>query len=245
MILQNSMSANIATQYHHVVQDVLARIVQTQMPALEEGARRIADTIRRDGIVYSAGAGHSMLVAAETYFRAGNMANFDVINDPTFARAERVSGYAKVLLDSYPISANDLLIVVSNSGRNPLPVETALEGRARGIYTIGITSLAHAQSVAARPPVTQRLFEACDLTLDNCGVIGDSTVPLQAEREISVCPTSSLAGIFIMNCLTGMAAQLLADQGVTPPVFLSYNSDGADAWNAPLFDFLVRRVRGL
>ncbi len=238
-------AANAAARYYESVQNVLARIMETQSAVLDEAARRIAGTIERDGIIYSLGSGHSLMVAAETYYRAGGMAPFDVIHDRTFGRAERLPGYALALLDAYPVTQNDLLIVISNSGRNPLPVEMAIEARKRGVYTIGITSLAHSRQVSSRLPQGVRLFEVCDLVIDNCGQPGDAAVSLKPDGSLRVGPTSTLAGVFIVNCLMSLAAEELLRRGAEPPVFVSANLDGADQRNARLVEFLRTRIRGL
>jgi uncharacterized phosphosugar-binding protein len=173
------------------------------------------------------------------------MPHFDVIHDRTFCRAERLSGYAAELLDSYPIGPNDLLIIVSNSGRNPLPVEMATEARQRRIFTVGITSLGHSNAVESRAPGGLRLFEACDLVIDTCGLPGDAAIEIAPGNPIRVCPTSTLVGIFIVNCISGMAAQKILEKGTKPPVFLSANLDGADEHNRKLLDFMRARIRGL
>jgi uncharacterized phosphosugar-binding protein len=240
-----SIKTNIAQQYHQQVQTLLSRIIETQMAVLEQAACLVADTIQRNGIIYTLGSGHSLTIAAELYFRAGGMPHFDVIQDRTFGRAERLSGYAAVLLDSYPIGPDDLLIVVSNSGRNSLPVEMAAEARQRGIFTIGITSLNHSHAVESRAPVGLRLFETCDLVIDTCGMPGDAAIEIAPHNPARVCPTSTLAGIFIVNCISGMAAQKILEKGAEPPVFLSANMDGADERNRKLLDFMRARIRGL
>lgn len=240
-----STKTNIPQQYLQQAQSLLNRIVDTQMAALERAADLVADTIQRDGLIYTLGSGHSLTIAAELYFRAGGMPYFDVIQDRTFGRAERLSGYASALLDSYPISPNDLLIIVSNSGRNALPVEMATEARQRGIFTIGITSLKHSQAVNSRAPAGLRLFEACDLVIDTCGMPGDASIEIAPGNSARVCPTSTLAGVFIANCISGMAAQRIIEKGGKPPVFLSANLDGADEHNRKLLDFMRARIRGL
>jgi len=236
---------NIAEQYHEAVQAILCRIVQSEMGPIQRSARLVAATIERGGIIYTLGSGHSLLVAAELYFRAGGLANFDVLQDRTFGRAERLSGYARVLLESYPIGPNDLLIIVSNSGRNPLPVEMALEARARGITTIAITSLAHSRSVTSRAPQEARLFEVCDVVVDTCVPPGDATIKLAPGHPVLVGPASTLAGVFIANCISGMAARELLERDFEPPVFVSANLDGSENHNQKLQAFLRQRIRGL
>jgi uncharacterized phosphosugar-binding protein len=238
--------ANAADQYYERATQVLGLITQTQQEAIRRGARMVADVVKRDGIVYSLGSGHSLIVAMEFYYRAGGMAPFDIINDKTFGRAERLTGYAKVLLDSYPISCKDLLILISNSGRNCLPVEMAYEARNRGIATIGITSLSHSLSLPPRNSLGLRLCEVCDLVIDNCGVAGDASVALSSTTDdLRVGPTSSLAGVFIASSLASLAAEYLLESGHKPPVFASANIEGGDERNASLLAFMRARIRGL
>lgn len=236
---------DFAKRYFDIVQSVLSRILETQTPALEVAAGMVAGTIQRDGIIYSLGGGHSFLIAVELYCRAGGLSRFDVIHDRTFGRAERLPGYARTLLESYPVTPTDMVIIVSNSGRNCLPVEMALEARQRGIATIGITSLAHSRSVAPRTPQGLRLFEVCDLAIDTGVPAGDASLELAPGSPLRVGPVSTIAGAFIANCISGMAARKLSECGLEPPVFASANCDGADEHNQPLLEFARKRIRGL
>lgn len=231
--------------YHREAQAVLNEIASTQRTAIAKAAEWVADTIAGDGIVYALGSGHSLMIAAELYYRAGGMAPFDVLHDKTFGRAERLRGYAKVLLDSYPVTKKDLIVIVSNSGRNPLPVEMALEARQRGVRTIALTSMRHARSVAPLEGLPGSLFEVADLVIDNCGKPGDASVEIDPAFPVAVGPTSTIAGIFVVNSLVVEAARILFDRGLRPPVFLSANVDQGDNWNAPLVDYLRQRIRGL
>ncbi len=233
-------------RYHASVREVIERIVGTQAPCIERAAALVAATVERDGIVYAFGSGHSMLPAIEVYFRAGGLACVDVVHEKTFGRAERLPGYARVLLDGYPIGARDLLLIFSNSGRNALPVEMAMEARARGIGTIGVTSIAHSRSVEPRHPSGIRLCEACDVVIDNCGVPGDAGGELGGPGEpVRVGPTSTVAASFIVNAVVCAAVEQLLARNVDPPVLRSMNLDGADALNAPVLARFKERVRGL
>ncbi len=234
------------SRYRQILNRTYARIADTQMHALTMAGKWVADRIAAGNLIYTLGSGHSLLIATELYYRAGGLANFDVIHDKTFGRAERLPGYAKVLLETYPISANDLLILVSNSGRNELTVEMALEARERGIQTIAITSLAHSLSAAPRTASGLRLCEVADLVIDNCGVPGDASLEIpSADGPVMTGPTSTAAGIFIANSIVSIAVQELIDRNFAPPVFASANTDTGDARNQALIQFLRQRVRGL
>ncbi len=231
-------------QFHGEVDRVLGAIRATQAEALERGAELIARTVAGGGLVYAFGAGHSQSVALEFYYRAGGLAPCDVIEERTFGRAERLAGYARVLLEPYAVGAGDLVVVASNSGRNPLPVEMATEARARGAAVLGITSLAHSRVVAARPPLTQRLFEVCDVVVDNCSVHGDAVVAV-GGGGVRVGSVSTLAGVFIAQTLVCRAAEILAGCGREVPVFCSTNVDEGDDRNRSLLAQVKGRVRGI
>ncbi len=246
------MSRNMSSQlepmwmFRNRLVDTIDRIAETQASALEIAAQWVADVIKRDAIVYTLGSGHSLLIATELYYRAGGLANFDIVHDKSFGRLERLPGYATALLNQYPISNNDLLIIVSNSGRNELPVELALEAKKHGIRTIAITSMAHTLAMPPRTQSGHRLCEVTDLVIDNCGVLGDASVELQSPRgPIHVSPTSTAAGIFIVNSIVALATKMLIDDSLDPPVFTSANVDNGDQRNEALLQFLRERIRGL
>lgn len=236
--------ANASQRYHQIISDILARIASTQQENIQLAAKAVADCIRRDQIVYLLGSGHSLAIAMEGYYRAGGLAPVDVIYDPTFGRAERVEGYAETILASYNITSGAVVFVISNSGRNALPVETALWCKERGITTVAITSLAHSKSVASRHSSGKRLFEIADIVIDNCGVPGDAALEIEG-LDGRVCATSGVAGMFIIESVIAQAIQDLVESGCRPPVYVSMNVDGGDEANAWLLEKYANRLRGI
>lgn len=231
-------------RYYQAVNELLARIAATQQENIARAAEVMADCIKRDELVYLLGSGHSLAIAMEGYYRAGGLACVDVIEDTTFGRAERVEGYAETVLKNYNISSGSVVIIVSNSGRNAMPVETALWCRERGIKTVAITSLAHSKSVTSRHSSNKRLFEIADVVIDNCGMPGDAILEIEGLPG-RACPTSGLAGIFIVESMVARTIENLIKAGVTPPVFISANIDGGDEHNESLLKKYINRVRGI
>ncbi|MDH7601538.1 MAG: SIS domain-containing protein [Armatimonadota bacterium] len=231
-------------RYYCIVNDLLARIASTQHERIQQAAKVIADHIADGGILYLLGSGHSLAVAMEAFHRAGGLAPVDVIYDRTFGRAERLEGYAETLLKDYNIPAGGVVIIISNSGRNALPIEVALHCKARGITTIAITSLAHSQAVSSRHSSGKRLFEIADIVIDNCGVFGDAALDVEGVPA-KVCPTSGIAGMFIIESIVAQVIENLVKAGHEPPVFISANVDGGDEHNARLYEKYWHRIRGL
>jgi uncharacterized phosphosugar-binding protein len=231
-------------RYYQVVSDLLARIAGTQQENIQLAAEAMADCVRRDQIVYFLGSGHSLAIAMEGYYRAGGLAPVDIIHDPSFGRAERVEGYAETILKSYNIPSGAVVVIISNSGRNAVPIETALWCKERGIRTIAVTSMAHTKSVSSRHCSGKRLFEIADIVIDNCGVPGDAILDIEGLPG-RACPTSGLAGIFIVESIVAQTIENLVNSGETPPVYVSMNVDGGDEQNEWLLQKYINRVRGI
>ena len=49
---------------------LLNRTLETQHACMEEAARRIADCLRKGGMLYTFGTGHGHLLALEIFYRA-------------------------------------------------------------------------------------------------------------------------------------------------------------------------------
>lgn len=236
--------ASSSERYYEHVSDVLGRIASTQQEPIQQAARAIADHIAGGGILYLLGSGHSIAVAMEAYHRAGGLAPVDVIHDPTFGRAERLEGYAERLLKDYSIQPGGVVVIISNSGRNALPIEVALWCKERGVTTVAITSLAHSKSATSRHGSGKRLFEIADIVIDNCGVPGDAILEIDGLPGKAI-PTSGIAGMFIIDSVMAQTIENLAKLGETPPVFISANVDGGDEHNEKLYAKYWDRIRGL
>ena len=235
---------NKAQEYYEEIAGLLAQVNETQQAKIQQAAELVTDLIARDGILYLLGGGHSLMVAAEAYHRAGGLAPVDIIHDKSFGRAERCEGYAKQLLDWYDPPAGSVVVIISNSGRNALGIEMALECKARDIKTIAITSLAHSKSATARHPSGKRLFEIADVVIDNCGVVGDAILEIEGLPG-RFCATSTIAGAMIVNMVMGQTIENLLKRGITPPVFISANVDGGDEHNKKVFAKYQHLIKGL
>ena len=233
-----------STRYQQIIGDLLTRIADSQQEKIKQAAAIIADHISADGILYFLGSGHSVAIAMEGYYRAGGLAPVDVIYDPTFGRAERVEGYAETIIKDYNIPSGGIVVIVSNSGRNAFPIDVALYCKERGIRTIAITSMAHSQSVTSRHSSGKRLFEIADIVIDNCGEPGDAILEIEGLPG-RACPTSGIAGMFIVESIIAQVIENLVKMGGEVPVFISANVDGGDEHNEKLLEEYWHRIRGL
>lgn len=241
----------IIHDYAARVRGLVDRVAHSQAAAVSQAAEVLADVIARDGIIYTFGTGHSHCVAEEVAYRAGGLAPIDPILEPSLTGntevvkseyAERLEGFAPIILDHRRVTPNDAMIIISNSGRNGAPVEMALECRRRGIPTVAVTSLGYSRAVTSRHSSGKRLFEAADIVIDNGTELGDAALHLPGVDQ-PMGPLSNLSAIFLMHALMAQVADNLVNRGLEAPVFKSGNLDGARQVNARYLDRYWSRIR--
>ena len=238
--------------YFENAQDLLSRTLATQRDAMEQAAARIAACVREGHMVYTFGTGHGHLLALELFYRAGGMAKLCPIMDERLmlhvsaagsTQWERDEALPQDLLRHYPISAGDVLIDISNSGRNTAPVALAMAARERGAYVIALTSLRHSRGVSPRNMAGKRLFEVADLVLDNGGVPGDASMPMADGAMVG--PTSTVAGAAILQAIVSRVKEISLAEGWEAEFYRSSNIDGGDEYNEALIDAYAPLIPGL
>jgi uncharacterized phosphosugar-binding protein len=131
------------------------------------------------------------------------------------------------------LGENDSMIVISNSGRNPLPIEVAMVAKERGLTLIAVTSLGHSTSVSSRHTSGKRLFELADVVIDNLGEPGDASLSVNGS-DAPLGPTSTITGAYIINEIIIVSVTWMIENAVEPPVFKSANLDGSKEHNERL-----------
>ena len=231
---------------------LLARTLDTQAQGLETAARVIADCFRQGGMLYTFGTGHGHLLALEIFYRAGGMARVCPILDEKLmlhisaaksTLEERDETWVPRLLEKYPIKKGDVLLAISNSGRNAVPVLLAKAARERGAYVVALTSMQHTSAVTARNKENLRLFETADLILDNGGVLGDASY--QAADGTMVGPTSTAVGAAMLQSIVCRVKEMSLAEGFEADFFKSSNVDGGDEWNDKLIARYQDTIPGL
>jgi len=211
----------------------LNRLGNEEAASIRAAAAAVADALEAGGVLHVFGTGHSRLLAEEAFFRAGGLAAinpildrrlmfFDGVMSSTYAEQE--TGYAARILEQEDVRAGDAAIVASNSGRNAVPIEMAVELQARGVKVIAITSLTHSRSVASRHPLGRRLFEIADIVIDTGTPTGDAAIEVP-ETSLRMGPLSTVVGAAIVHAIQIEAAALLVERGEEPPVLASANLD--------------------
>ena len=218
---------------------------------LRQGSTWLAEAVRDGGLIRVFGTGHSRLVAEEIFYRAGGLAPIDAVLEDTVSGyrdvtkselAERLEGLGELIVRHRRMAPPDVLLVISQSGRNAVPIEVAQAARARGMRTIAITSLLHAAGQPSRHSSGRHLHEVVDLVIDNGTPNGDCAISL--ANGMPVGPLSGVMGALLGQLLVIGAADQLLSWGVEPPIFRSGNVDGGREVSEALLARYWNRIRG-
>jgi uncharacterized phosphosugar-binding protein len=241
-----------ADQFLDAAADLLRRVRDEEAEAVAAAGTLLADTVAAGGRLFAFGAGHSSLAAQDVVYRAGGLALMNLLTVPgvvgvdvmpaTLGSAlERVDGLAAAVLDSSPLRAGDALVIISLSGRNPLPVEMALNARALGVKVVGVTSLAYATGTRSRHATGTFLKDHCDIVLDSKIAVGDAELTLDTVPA-PFAPASTVVTTALLQAVMATAAATLAARGIEPPLLRSGNVDGGHEWNARVLEKYRDRI---
>lgn len=203
--------------------------------AIAEAADLVLTCVEDGGLLHVAGAGHSLAMVCETFYRAGGLACVRPVWDERLlplrdARestvAEREAGFAATVLRRYQPAAPDVAVVFSTTGTNPYPVELAAGCVERGVPVVAFTSVAASDASAQRS--SGRLHDIASVTVDTCVPPGDAVHPTAAPRTAGV---STFLATYAWSRLLAELDARAAEAGLALPRWTSANVPQGDEAN--------------
>ena len=233
--------SKMISQFHTHTLDQLQQIVEHESDNIKQAAAAIARSIMDERDFLTFGSGHSELVAREAMWRAGGLGCAMTIIDPSGGDVERLEGAAALIFAHYQLRAGSSIIIISNSGINPVPIEAAQLCKKAGLTVIAITALIHSKAVPPRHKSGKKLYDIADIVIDTHTLRGDSAISLEGN-DLKVGATSTLAGVFIMQSINVEAAQAMQSSGYAPPVVVSANVPEGDKHNQAIKERYFRQL---
>ena len=239
-------------EYFRQVGDVLDKVINTQGERIEEAARLVGESLAKDGMLYVFGCGHSHIIGEDLFYRAGGTVPVCAMLDSDLmlhggavksSHYERMSGLAKPIFDRYCLTSNDVLLIVSTSGINSVPVEMAMCAKEKGIPVIAIVSMAYAED-KSRHMSGKKLHDVADIVLDNGVCHGDASVAV-GDSGMKVGPISTISACMIAQSIIVQADENMWKQGIRPPVYVSGNIPGGMEQNRELIQRYLPRNKHL
>jgi len=232
------------SEYLRRIIDNLETIEKEEANSLAAAARAVADTIKRDGLIFVFGCGHSHLPGLDTFYRAGGLANVSPMLDTDLmlhngaaksSRMEKMSGIANEVFRRYTPTENDMIFIISASGKNQVPVEMGDAAKEKGVLSVGISSSEYYDKGGS-------LHEHVDIAIDCKVPYGDACIEV---GEAKMGGLSTAAACFILNTCLIEGAKLALSEGVKPPIYVSGNVEGGRDYNIVLENIYLGRVKHL
>ncbi|MBO5066301.1 MAG: SIS domain-containing protein [Clostridia bacterium] len=240
-------------EYIENIQSIIEKVKIDGVGSILKTAEVFKDALMHGKKLFLFGTGHSHMLAEELFYRAGGLVEIrPILCEPLMLHEsasestviERKEGLAESLFDEYGISGGDVIVIISNSGRNGVVVDMALLCKDRGVNVIALTNINHTMSGASRHKSGKRLCEIADIVLDNYGCTGDACIEVSGV-EGKICPTSTVIGSLILNCVVSHCVELCAAEGFIPEHFASANIDGGDEINNKLLEKYKKEIKHL
>lgn len=229
--------------YFQAITRLEQEVLEGQSEMLHAVAVEMARTVLEHQRIFLFGTGHSHMMAEEGFYRAGGLANVVPIfmsslmlhGSPTLSgRLERTPGLAAPLLDDWKPQAGELIFIYSNSGVNQLPVEMALEAKARGMRVVSVSARKYA-NVAPLSVIGKRLYEVSDYAIDNGGQPGDALLAIEG-MPWRAGASSTVINALIWNALVCQTVANLTGKMDQLPLIASLNLPGAAEHNEAIFE---------
>ncbi len=236
-----------AERWYELADQVLTRIRETQTDSIRQAAALIADSAAAGGALHIYDTGHC---SREPIHRAGGLLmlkdfqlSLNLVSAPGPRRAAAVAerqkqgrgaadeDLARLAISRSALAPGDVLIVNSVSGKAALPVQVALSAKRFGVSVVAITNAAYSSAMQSLHSSGKRLFEVADVTIDNCGIVGDAALNMEGVDARAV-PTSGLTFCYIIWALTAEAISQMVARGLKPHVYRSVNLPDGEEFNA-------------
>lgn len=252
------MSKNPAwRRYLQEVTAIQAKIQESQGERIEAAVDLLSHCLENKGLIHVFGVGHSSILAEEVNWRAATLASIHAILEPSMTGQfevtksgfmEKLEGSGEIITAYHRLAPPDAIIIASNSGNNGAPIEVAAACRKRGVKVIAITSVTYSDYLNPLHSSGKKLKDLADVVVDNCCPIGDGAIRLEGLEQ-TVGPTSTAAGIPILNAILAQTVENLLARGHSPEVYfngsLSANSPAVAEHNQQLVDKYFSRIRNL
>ena len=233
------------TKYLTAVVTQIEWVLKNQEDNIEEAAKLCADSIERDGLVFTFGTGHGAFPALESFPRTGTVTGFRPIVESSlltmhhvwgdtgtaqYRFIHKVEGVGRAILQSHHIGQADSLILFSHSGINPVIIDMALHFKESKLPVIAVTSIPHSSKVEGRHSSKLRLFETADVVIDSGVPSEDASVEIDG-LDFKVGPISTPVVVAISHAVNSRTAEILVQRGFKPMIMVNPNTASSLAAN--------------
>lgn len=207
------MTLKIMEMYRNAVDELLAKVRDTQTENIIKAGELIADAVANGHKIILNDICHS--IEMDLIYRGGG---------PIFYKHYKEEEHKDTLKEG------DVLVVSSVSGRTKKVVDLTYEMVQRGVKVIAFTSMSYAVQVDPVHESGKKLYEMATLTMDNCAPAAEAMLEVEGI-EARFAAASGIASDYIMWNITSVAVEKLLEKGITPGILKSANFPGGSEYN--------------
>ena len=244
--------------YFASIQENFKKVNDTQGENIKAAAQLMANAIGEDRLIHVyGGGGHTTLCMGEMFFRAGGLSCINPIMETglsvfnqalKYLELERTVNYGSAIMKYYDLQPGDVLIIFHNIGINPATIDAAMEAKKAGAKIIAVSSSHWQNEMPAehfiRHPNKTNLFDYADVCIDDFNPVGAAVVTVPG-LQTPIAPVSNIIDFYIAHLLEIATVEACIEKGITPPVWSSANTPGADEKNAAYLAKYRPRVKML
>lgn len=249
---------NPCIDYLNAIENLIEKVKKTESEKMKKAAEILANAVVEGKLIYLWGpGGHSSIFSEDVLYRKGELAALCPIYDPSISLShgaareingmERVAGYGKLIVEYYNIKKDDVVILGSAYGINPVAIEGALECRKRGAYVISITSPSfsdHSTYANAMHKSRKTLHQVSDLYINSYVPYGDAVLEYDClDRKIS--PVATIMQAILLKALMAETIVKIKEKGMQPPVWTNSLQEGGIEENAKYMSKIWGKVKSM
>jgi len=224
--------------------------LKNQEEVIDKAVEKTVEVIKKGRIIHIFGIGHFNTICEEFFYRPGCLVCINPIFDPSTMLHNRnfkstflnkTEEYGKTILDKYDLREDEILYIVSYSGRDTIVIDVALEAKKKGLF---ITALINEQNAnfPSKHSSEKNLRDVSDLTILLPGPPEDTLVSI---GDVEVGPVSNILASVVLNIIFTETAEELERAGITPPVFKWPTSQKEEESNEKLIEIYKERIKSL
>ena len=249
---------NPCIDYLDAIEMLMEKVRKTEAEKMKQAAEIMANAVVANKLIYLWGpGGHSSIFSEDVLYRKGELAALCPIYDPSISLShggareingmERVAGYGKLVIEYHNIKKEDVVILGSAYGINPVAIEGAIECRNRGAYVISITSPAFSDQstyATAMHKSKKTLYQVSDLYIGSYVPYGDAILKYDClDRKIS--PVATIMQAILLKALLAETIVKIREKGVQPPIWTNSLQEGGIEENAAYMAKIWGKVKSM
>ncbi|MBO0587123.1 SIS domain-containing protein [Sporosarcina sp. E16_8] len=237
-------------EYFKEIESLMKKVICEEQQSVEEIAAEMTKRLSLGGIVQLFGSGHSHLIAEEPFFRAGGLVPVRPIiveslmlhNGATQASTnEKDPEFTQTFAGQLDIRPEDVIIIISTSGRNVVPIDVANIAKESGAYVVSLQSLYYnAYEQPSKHHSGNRLEDVAEAVLNTHIPVGDG---LLISEGMPYAPASGVIGNMLLHATFSRVIGMMIESGIEPPIFKSANLDGSSAHNEQMIATYGKRIK--